>query len=202
VEVVETTLELGGRELTIVHPPSAEELIDESAFEQEEFLPYWAELWPSSVALAREVDRRPLEGARVIELGCGLGLPSIAAALGGADVLATDWSAEALRFTERNAALNGAVLGTARVAWAEPELVGGPFDLVLAADVLYERRNVGQLLSLLPRLADEALLADPGRPALPAFLEGAAAEWEVEPTKAPELPRGAIYRLSRRAAYA
>lgn len=69
---------------------------------------------------------------------------------------------------------------------------------MLAADVLYERRNVEPLLELLPRLGVEVLLADPGRPALPAFLEGAAPRWEIEHREAHELPRGAIYRLRGR----
>jgi predicted nicotinamide N-methyase len=202
VEITETEIEIGGRVVTIEHPPSADELIEESAFEREEFLPYWAELWPSSVALARAVSALELGGLGVLELGCGLALPSVVAALGGGRVLATDWSPDALVFALRNAELNDVTIRTARLAWAEPTLPAGRFDLVLAADVLYERRNVTQLLALLPRLADEVLLADPGRPALPAFLAGAAAEWEVVASGAPELPRGAIHRLRRRAAYA
>jgi predicted nicotinamide N-methyase len=114
--VVETSVELGGWRLRIVHPPSADELIDERAFEQEEFLPYWAELWPSSLALARTVAGLDVAGLRVVELGCGLAVPSIVAALGGASVLATDWSAEALAFGARNAELNGVALETARLA--------------------------------------------------------------------------------------
>jgi predicted nicotinamide N-methyase len=192
VDVTEN-VEVGGRLLTVVHPPDAAELIDEEAFEHEEFLPYWAELWPSAVALARAVAARLLDGVRVVELGCGLALPAIAAALGGAEVLATDWSPDGLAYAERNARGNGAGLETLRVAWAEPEelLARGPFDLVLAADVLYERRNVAQLLELLPRLAPEALVADPGRPALRAFLDGAAAGWTVAGD-------GPVYRLERR----
>ncbi len=179
---VTENVEVGGRLITVVHPPDAAELIDEKAFEHEEFLPYWAELWPSAVALAQAVAARPLEGVRVVELGCGLALPAIAAALGGASVLATDWSPDALAYAERNARANGAELETLQVAWAQPaELVArGPFDLVLAADVLYERRNVAQLLDLLPLLAPEALVADPGRPALRAFLDGAATAWDVD----------------------
>jgi predicted nicotinamide N-methyase len=184
----------------ITRPPDPEELLDEEAFEREEFLPYWAELWPSAVALARAVAARDVNGLSVVELGCGLALPSIVAALAGARVLATDWSPDALAYAERNARANGAELETVRVAWAQPdELVGrGPFALVLAADVLYERRNSEQLLALLPRLADEVLLADPGRPALPAFLEGAAGEWESDVLPAGELPRGGIHRLRLR----
>jgi predicted nicotinamide N-methyase len=124
-----------------------------------------------------------LVGSRVVELGCGLGLPSIAAALGGARVLATDWSQDAVDAAAANAARNGAMIETLVVSWDSPAalLERAPFDLVLAADVLYERRNVEPLLELLPRLAPEVLLAEPGRPYAPTFLERAAATWKVEP---------------------
>ena len=200
MEVVEETIELAGRTLTIARPPDAVELIDEQAFEHEEFLPYWAELWPSAVALARSVAGMRLRGKTVLELGCGLALPSIAAALAGARVLATDWSPEALVFAGRNAARNGTELETALVAWADAdELVErGPWQLVLAADVLYERRNVALLLELLPRLGPDALLADPGRPALAEFLDGARERREIIAASATELPRGGLYHLRAR----
>jgi predicted nicotinamide N-methyase len=134
------------------------------------------------VALARELDGVALRGLRVVELGCGLAVPSIAAARAGADVLATDACAEALTLVEHNAHANEVRVETATIDWAEPdELVRrGPFDLVLASDVLYERASVALLLSLLPRIAPEAWLADPGRPAADAFLEQAARRWGVE----------------------
>jgi predicted nicotinamide N-methyase len=199
MDVVED-VDVGARRISITRPPDPEELLDEEAFEREEFLPYWAELWPSAVALARALAARDVEGLTVVELGCGLALPSIAAALGGARVLATDWSPDALAYAARNARANGAELETGRVAWAQPDRLvrRGPFDLALAADVLYERRNTEQLLVLLPRLAAEVLLADPGRPALPGFLEGAAPEWEADVLPADELPRGGIHRLRLR----
>jgi predicted nicotinamide N-methyase len=55
-----------------------------------------------------------------------------------------------------------------------------PFDLVLAADVLYERPSVASLLALLPRLGPRVLLADPGRPAAEAFLAAARRSWRVD----------------------
>ncbi|HEU5213290.1 MAG TPA: 50S ribosomal protein L11 methyltransferase [Gaiellaceae bacterium] len=173
MERVETTVEAGPYRLSIVRPPDAAELIDEDAFAENEFLPYWAELWPSGVALARAAAELVTPGERVVELGCGLGVASIAAALSGGEVLATDWSTEALEFTRENAALNGVLLETAHVAWTEAdELVArGPWDWVLAADVLYENRNVGPLAALLPRLGDRALIADPGRPAAKTFFD-------------------------------
>jgi predicted nicotinamide N-methyase len=173
-ELVEEEVELApGLHLEILRPPSAEELIDEAAFDKEEFLPYWAELWPSGLALARHVAALELRTLRVIELGCGLGLPALAAALRGADVLATDWAEDAIELLRRNADRNGVFLRLARVRWSEPEplLRAAPWDLVLGADLLYEARNAEQLAELLPQLGSEVLLAEPGRPYAKEFLE-------------------------------
>ena len=163
-------------------PPSAEELIDEEAFADDEFLPYWAELWPSGVALARKVEALDLRGMRVLELGAGLGLPSLAAALGGADVLATDWADDAVELLLTNALHNRIVLRVERVRWDAPEplLREAPWPLVLGADLLYEQRNAEQLLELLPRLGNNVLLAEPGRPFARGFFERAADRWQVE----------------------
>jgi predicted nicotinamide N-methyase len=167
-----------GLRLKILRPPSADALIDEAAFDAEEFLPYWAELWPSGLALARHVATLELEGRRVLELGCGLGLPSLAAALRGAHVLATDWAEDAVALLRRNAGRNGVSLRAAQVRWGEPEplLRAAPWDLVLGADLLYEARNADQLAALLPRLGGEVLLAEPGRPYAKEFLERFHAE--------------------------
>src|SRR3954467_12027858 len=153
-DLVEETVVAGDAPISLLRPRDSDELLAEEAFEQEEFLPYWAELWPSSVALAQTVGARALRGARTRELGCGLGLASIAAARAGGRVLATDWSAEALQFTNDNAARNGVGVETMQVDWSSPEAIleRGPWQLVLGSDVLYEQRNVDQLLDLLPRL--------------------------------------------------
>jgi predicted nicotinamide N-methyase len=192
LNLVEETVAVGGLRLSLLRPRQADALLSEEAFEHEEFLPYWAELWPSGVALARVVHRRDLEGLRVLELGCGLGLPSIVAALGGAQVLATDWSPEALEVAAANAERNGAVLETALVSWSGPEtlLRSAPWELVLGADLLYERRNVDQLLSLLPGLGGEVLLAEPGRPPAARFFD------EIELDVTPLGDR--VYRLTSR----
>jgi predicted nicotinamide N-methyase len=164
--------------VTLRRPPNADELIDEDAFDEDEFLPYWAELWASGVALARVVSSLGVRGRRVLELGAGLGLPSLAAAICGADVLATDWADDAVALLRTNARRNSIRLRARRVRWDEPEPLvrRAPWDLVLCADVLYEERNAAQLLELLPRLGGEIVLADPGRPFLKAFLE----HWRVE----------------------
>jgi predicted nicotinamide N-methyase len=141
-------------------------------------LPYWAELWPSGLALARYVAGLDVAGMKVLELGCGLGLPALAAALRGAAVLATDWADEAIELLQRNAERNGVFLRAARVRWSEPEplLRAAPWDLVLGADLLYEARNADQLAVLLPALCGEVLLAEPGRPHAKNFLQRLQAE--------------------------
>ena len=114
----------------------------------------------------------------MLELGCGLGLPALAAALRGGQVLATDWAEEAVELLLRNAERNGVFLRAVRVRWSEPEplLRAAPWDLVLGADLLYEARNAEQLAALLPKLGGEVLLAEPGRPHAKEFLERFQAE--------------------------
>jgi predicted nicotinamide N-methyase len=181
-ELVTQCVELPSGALRVLQPAEAAGLPDDGAVEWAPIAPYWAVLWRSGTALARELDREPLRGVRAVELGCGLGAPSLAAARAGADVLATDEAPEALELVGRSAAANGLSVRTAVVDWTSPGelLERAPFDLVLAADVLYERAAVAQLLSLLPRLAPSAWLADPGRPAADAFMEQARRRWNVE----------------------
>jgi len=186
--LVEEELEVGTVRLTVLRPADPESLLSEDAFARDEFLPYWAELWPAGLALARALPAS-LAGTTVVELGCGLGIPSLVAAARGADVLATDWAEDAVALLRRNAARNSLRLRTKVCDWRRFD---GSFDLALAADVLYEQRNVEQLLALLPRLASRVLLAEPGRPYFGAFLEGAEERWLVE-----ELG-SRVYRLSRR----
>ncbi len=109
-------------------------------------VPYWATPWPSGAVLAGALaEDPPPPGARVLELGCGLGLPSIVAARAGADVLATDGSSDAVAFAAHSLALNELDGEVAQVDWSEQAdalVARGPWDLVLAADVLYLRAGV------------------------------------------------------------
>jgi predicted nicotinamide N-methyase len=202
-DLVEEAVALAGRRLSVLRPRDSEALLDEDAFDHEEFLPYWAELWPSGVALARRIAGRALRGARTLELGCGLALPSMAAVLAGGRVLATDWAPQAVALARENAARNGIALEVMACAWQRPDplLERGPWDLVLGADLLYEQRNAETLLGLLPRLSapgGEVLIADPGRAPAERFLARADGDFVVESMPAPELPNGAIHRLRAR----
>jgi predicted nicotinamide N-methyase len=183
VELIDETLDISGLTLRFRRPPNPGDLIDEERFADDEYMPYWAELWPAGIALARYlVAERDLRGKRVLELGCGLGLPSLAAAAGGAEVLATDWAGDALELLRANAESLGVELETLESDWrhADELVERGPWDLVLAADVLYEERNVEPLVTLLSRLATEALVGDPGRTYLEPFVTAVARHFELE----------------------
>lgn len=165
----------------ISRPVDYDRLIDDAAADPEQNLPYWAELWPSGVALAAKITRDPgiVRSRRALELGCGLGVTAIAALIAGADLLVTDYSPEALALCALNALDQTGVLPRSlRMNWRDssPALyaTGTPFPVVLAADVLYERRDVEPLLALVDRVVapgGDLWLAEPGRPAAARFLE-------------------------------
>jgi predicted nicotinamide N-methyase len=165
------TRTVAGVELSLRRPAVPEELIDEDAFAADEFLPYWAELWPAATTLAEAIP--DVAGLRVVELGCGLGLPSLVAAAKGGHVTATDWAPAAIELLAANAARNGIELRAEVRDWRDPW--EERFDLVLAADVLYEQRNVDPLLERLAELAPAALVALAGRPYEQEFLRAAEA---------------------------
>ncbi len=177
--MTESSVRVGDETYRMVHPAAADALIDEEDFDRNERLPYWAELWPSAIALARRVALLDLTGQRVVELGCGLGLPSIAALSRGASVLSTDHYREALDFAAYNTQANldadfGRKLETLQLDWRTPTRDLPRFDLVLAADVLYDGMNVIALADLVPKLLErngKLLLADPRRDYAGRFLE-------------------------------
>ena len=175
-ELAESGVEVGEKPYRIFHPTAADALIDEAEFDRDERLPYWAELWPSALALARYLAEQPLSGRHVVELGCGVGLPTVVALDNGAEALATDHYDAALDFAVYNARINTSrEPRTMLLDWHSlPPEIPGRFDLVIAADVLYERRNIPVLAALIPALLvpnGEALLADPRRKNTSVFLE-------------------------------
>lgn len=160
------------------------------------------------MALSRHLGTRDLSGIGTIELGCGVGLPSVVALARGASVFAVDHYEAALDFARYNALVNGGrELRTAPLDWHAPRTAGlGPFDLALAADVLYERRNATALAALVPDLlapGGELILADPRRVNTPVFLSAmerrgfgvSTEETEVEGTR--RAARVHLHRLRR-----
>ena len=152
-------------------PVDPDALLDDLT--QEEFdrvdqrMPYWALLWPSAYAAAFAVaSGGSLAGRRVLDLGCGLGLEGLAALHKGAHVTFLDWERDATIVAVASAHARGFTACEAVVAdWRAPPPLA-PFDLVLAADVLYEERNAPGVLAFLARHVapgGEAWVTDPGR---------------------------------------
>ena len=172
---VNDDVRVGKYTVNVLRPRSAEDLISETDFERDERLPYWAELWPSSTVLADFIVGLDVPPSRLIELGGGVGLVSIAAALAGHDVLATDYYEEALDFTRANAFRNlDREIETRVVDWREMPDDARDFDIVLASDVLYESRYATVVAAAIDHVLapqGRAYLADPGRVATGAFIE-------------------------------
>lgn len=199
---------VGGRVYRVYQPETADALIDETEFEHDERLPYWADLWPSAIALARHVAEMELAGKKVVEVGCGVGLPAMAALANGADVTVTDHYEAALDFAAHNARENtGLQVSTAVLDWRKPETWEGleSFDVLLGGDVLYEPRNVVPLADVVEELLapeGEAFFADPGRREAGKFLEEMGRRgFETDATQRvvegePEV-RSTIHRLRR-----
>ena len=160
---------------SILKPANSDDLIREEDFVKDERLPYWADVWPSSIILAGKLLELDGHGKTALELGCGVGLSTLAATSAGYDVLATDYYEDALDVTRANVFRNlGTIARTRLVDWRHLPLDLGTFDLIFASDVLYEN-EYAKLLPILLRglLSAEgiALIADPGRVAAPVFVE-------------------------------
>ncbi len=176
--LIEHEVPLGRMTVRLRGPRSAEELIDEEDFVRDERMPYWAELWPSARVMAAHVAKENGSDERLLELGCGLGLITIAALSAGYSVLATDYYADALLFTRVNThdAL-GRVPRTRLVDWRDVPDDLGRFPRVVAADVLYEREYASLVAEVLARTlaaGGHATIADPGRSAAPEFVRRCA----------------------------
>lgn len=191
-------LSLGWTTLSFWRPPKPESLLDalvDAPLDPDDKMPYWADLWPSAIALGEQLGSMPLDGAKVLELGCGLGTVALAAAARGASVRATDWDTEALRYVEESAALNRLSIRAELLDWRDPQ-ADLEADVLLAADVLYESRNEPWIKELLLRWKAPgrwALFSDPGRgPARALFdnLPGFRVHTEVRHIRGTQVPTG------------
>ncbi|MDP9203883.1 MAG: protein N-lysine methyltransferase family protein [Gemmatimonadota bacterium] len=193
---------------SILKPANSDDLIREEDFVKDERLPYWADVWPSSIILAGKLLELHGRGRSALELGCGVGLSTLAATTAGFSVLATDYYDDALDITRANVFRNlGTIARTRLVDWRHLPSDLGTFDLVFASDVLYENEYAKLLPVLLRGLltrAGVALIADPGRVAAPVFVEACAEhglailEKETRPFDAGEIKQKIdIYEIGR-----
>ena len=158
---------LSEAQLDILHPRDADDLISEADFVRDERLPYWADLWPSSLILAELLVSAQGKGVKLLELGCGAGVVSTACAKAGFDVLATDYYPDALLFARANSWQNtGREIAVRLLDWRALPPAIGVFDMVVASDVLYEPGYpavIAETLATTLKPRGFALVADPGR---------------------------------------
>jgi predicted nicotinamide N-methyase len=176
--MTKSRVEVGARTFVIRHPVSADELISQEDFDRDERLPYWADIWPSACVLAARVLDERGDGRSLIELGCGAGLVSAAAAVAGFDVTASDYYDDALRFARVNAYRNsGRNVATLSLDWRELPSDSTRYDCVVASDVLYERSYgplVANAIAHFMAPGGVALVADPGRVSRDDFVRSLA----------------------------
>ena len=172
-------IQLANREIAITVVIDPDQFLDELSKEENDGalrLPYWAYLWPSSIALARHLDQMDsLKSQRVLEIGCGFGLAGIVASLGGGKVLFADYEKDALLFTQYNALQNRCMDGTSffQMDWNAP-CFKGRFARILAADVVYEEKNWNPILALVQEhlaVDGTALIAEPNRTNADGFFD-------------------------------
>jgi predicted nicotinamide N-methyase len=217
--VVITSVELGGRSIRLVRPADPDRLLDDSLVvdwnRHDDYMPYWAYLWPASYLLAEGVAREPWPDStagsspvEALEIGCGLGLAGLAALARGLRVQFTDYDQAPLDFVVRSAVENGfdpARFSTRLLDWRN--LPDERFSIILGADVIYEARLVPLVAGLLNRLlapGGVGLIASPRRVAatgFPAALGKVGLVYHAEAATARaedgQLIEGTIYRVTR-----
>ena len=194
--LVQQTVALPGTDATVdvIRPCDLDGLLDQSEGDPEDQLPYWSEIWPSGVALAAELIRHPelVADTPVLELGSGVGITAAVALQMGARLVATDYAPESLvmtRITSR--LLTGREPEIRQVNWRDPlanifQADGTRWPVILAADVLYEQRDVEPILDVFERVLQPGgwiLLADQDRPPANRALKMATERgWEITTT--------------------
>ena len=179
-----TTVEFGELSIKVVRPAEPDRLLDDPVVQEwnqsDDYMPYWAYLWPGARLLAEVVAREPWPGCgsgqaapRALEIGCGVALAGLVAVGRGLRVHFTDYDAAPLRFVDRSIRENGfdpTLCTTGLLDWRElPEVA---FPIILGSDVLYERRLVplvADLLSVMLEPRGLGLIACPGRSSAESF---------------------------------
>lgn len=144
---------------------------------KEEYCPYFGVLWEAGVGLTQHLSQMDLKGKKIIEIGCGLALPSFLVTQKGADVIATDFHADVPIFLKLNQEKNQIFFPYKVMNWRnEIERTCtdmGLFDLVIGSDILYESQHpmeVARALIAFLSPGGKIILSDPGRAYIQKFI--------------------------------
>ena len=182
-------LTIGSRQLTLLRVKDLERWVDREALlrDDTEEPPYWAHLWTGSLTLARYIERRiECQDLQILDLGCGLGLAGIVAALKGGRVMFADKESDALAFATVNAQINGCPLFATKLLDFTQAVMDQRFSLILGAEILYDRPVFPQLIAFLKHHLSpggRAVLADAKRTNTDDFyhqLDAAGLTWTRE----------------------
>jgi predicted nicotinamide N-methyase len=211
-ELRRETVIIDDHSFLIERPQDSDRILDHPiirrAFEADEYMPYWADLWPAARMLARAILRADWPpGQTALEIGCGLGLAGIAALAKGMRVIFSDCDRTAIQFAARNARLNGFTnFELLPMDWRHPP--EAQYSLILGSDLAFERRHVDAVVQLLVKiLAPDGLclLTDQDRPPAPYLreeLKWEGLEFTTEMVRAGEPGgeryKGTLYRISRK----
>lgn len=185
---VRETVEVAGRRFVITRPSAVDRLIDYPGFPgagtSDEYLPVWARLWPVARILAQAILDEPWpigEGGQplaALEIGCGLGLPGLAALARGLHVTFSDYDTTALRFAADNARGNGfTAFELLPMDWRHPP-ARLQFPVILGSDLIYQLQMASPLASLIKQLlapGGQCLLTDQNRIQGPALQQAMVA---------------------------
>jgi predicted nicotinamide N-methyase len=179
-ETVEEVVFIDDYRFRIRRPADSDKLFDHpwvrSAFLADEYIPYWATLWPASRMLAKAVVRENWEAypqpVEVLEVGCGLGLSGVACLARGLRVTFSDVDETALGYATANARLNGFSDFRAMPLDFRCPPRDRKYGVVIGSDLMYEERLVNPLVSLLEAVlapGGTCLITDPDRTASRVF---------------------------------
>ena len=203
------TVDIGGRTWRLFRVGDIDAVLDAAldGADPDGQTPYWAELWPSALAMGEWLATLDdLEGADVLELGCGLGLPGMIARKQGARVRLTDHVPDALRFAELHVLSNlGTDAGFALLDWTHPPFDQPPADILIASDLIYEEQLCEPLLAAMENLlapGGTLFLSEPGRPVAGLFFTMLPERgWTVETVHRRPVPSGramaTVYAIRR-----
>jgi predicted nicotinamide N-methyase len=176
---------------------------------KDERIPYWTEIWPSALAMSKFIleNAELIKGKKIIEIGAGLGLPSIVASKLCKEIVITDYLEDALTFAEKNAKMNDCNNMKFQVLdWRNILMSNQKYDIILASDVAYEKRFFDELpTAFLNLMHDQSivLFTEPGRQFTENFIGSLSDLFFVEKTNLPTVWRDvdtkvSLYKLKKR----